>query len=128
MITKVRKIKKERSWEGAVFGGIFLVLVLGLVGLLTFSNYRMNMRRTDLINEINNLNKEVQLMEEKNSQLKTGITEGQKDIHWEEKIREQGYKKPGEEQVVVLPPAQTSTDAPSEEGNLWQKFLDKIGF
>lgn len=111
-----------------MFAAVFLVLTLGLIGLLSFSNYRMNMRRADLMNQISNLDKEVRALEEKNADLKTGIVEGQKDIHWEEKIREQGYKKPGEEQVVVLPPPNSQEETPEEEKNLWQRFLDKIGF
>lgn len=106
---------------------VFAVLTLGLIGLLTFSNFRINQRRTELLSQISDLDKQIRLLEEKNSQLKTGIEETQKDVHWEEKIREQGYKKPGEEQVIVLPPKEESSNTAEQSKNLWQKFLEKFG-
>lgn len=128
MITKTKKIKKRKNWEQPVLVTVFTGLTLGLIGLLTFSNFRINQRRAELLNQIGNLDKEIRSLEEINSQLEAGIQETQKDAHWEEKIREQGYKKPGEEQVVILPPSEAPEETPGEEKGLWQRLLDKIGF
>lgn len=81
-----------------------------------------------MLGQISNLQKEIQATEEKNAKLKEGISQTGKDAYWEEKIREQGYKKPGEEQVVVLPPQDSSITPLQEQKNFWQKILEKIGF
>lgn len=81
-----------------------------------------------MLGQISSLQKEIQATQEKNDKLKEGITQTGKDAYWEEKIREQGYKKPGEEQVVVLPPEESSSTAAEQPKNLWQKILNKIGF
>lgn len=128
MITKNKKLKKGKNWEQPVVVIVFVALSLGLIGLLIFSNFRINQRRGELLKQIGDLDMEIRLLEENNTQLKEGIEEAQKDSHWEEKIREQGYKKPGEEQVVVLPPSETNQETTQTQKGLWQNILDKIGF
>lgn len=81
-----------------------------------------------MLSQIDILQKEIQATQEKNDKLKAGITQIGKDVYWEEKIREQGFKKPGEEQVVVLPPQGSTVEPSQQQKNLWQKLLNKIGF
>lgn len=126
MITRTRKNQKGAKWDQPASAIIFAVLVFGIIGLLAFSNYRVNQRRADLLKQIGDLGREIRLLEENNDQLKQGIQEAQKDAHWEEKVREQGYKKPGEKQVVVLPPKEENAAPTEQSQNLWQKFLDPI--
>lgn len=128
MITKNKKLRKKRDWEQPVVVLVFVALSLGLIGLLIFSNFRINQRRGELLKQIDDLDGEIRLLQENNTQLKEGIDETQKDSHWEEKIREQGYKKPGEEQVVVLPPADKEEKTLENEQSFWQKLLSKVGF
>lgn len=95
---------------------------------MIFSSLKINKKRGELTDRIGQLQNEIRALEEKNSQLKAGISQTEQEIYWEERAREQGYKKPGEEQVVVLPPAGTKEEAVQGQKTLWQKFLDKIGF
>ena len=80
-----------------------------------------------MIEKIDYLKQEIEDLEEKNNQLKAGSGQTGSDTYWEERIREQGYKKPGEESVVVLPPEEGGGEI-EEEKNIWQRFLEKIGF
>lgn len=59
---------------------------------------------------------ELEIIEEKNQELKEAISETAPESYWEERIREEGYEKPGEEKVVVLPP---------EEGK--ETDLERVG-
>ena len=56
------------------------------------------------------------------------LKEAAPEKNWEEKAREQGYKKPGEEQVVVLPPEEENQTPLEEEKSFWQRILEKLGF
>ena len=128
MITKKKKIEKgsvlQTVFYSVLIGG-FLLLV---VGFLVISNFNINQRRGELIGQFEDLNKEIQILEERNENLKAGIVQTETDVYWEEKLREQGYKKPGEEQIVVLPPENDEATSTVEEKNIFEKFLEKIGF
>ena len=99
---------------------------MGTVGFLVFSNLKINQKRADLTQQIEDLRRKIQALEEKNESLKAGIVQTESDTYWEEKLREQGYKKPGEQAVVVLPPEEETSTSTEEEKNLWEKFLDPI--
>lgn len=81
-----------------------------------------------MLAQIDSLQKEIQSVQEKNAKLTEGISQGQTDAYWEEKVREQGYKKPGEEQVVVLPPQSSTSTLPKEQKTLWQKIINVLKF
>jgi cell division protein FtsB len=120
----IAKKKKNGNYQEIIFsiliGGLFFCLIFFLV----ISNLKINKKRTELFSQIESLKKEIQLLEERNEKLKAGISQSQTEDYWEEKIREQGYKKPGEEQVVVLPPEKTESQKIEEGKNFWQKFLE----
>jgi len=127
MIAKKKKNKREVFQ--AVFFGIFLAaLTMGFIAFFVVSDFRITQRRKDLQGQIEKLQEEIRTTEEKNAKLTEGIFQTGKDVYWEEKIREQGYKKPGEEQVVVLPPQNSSTTPPKEQESFWQKILEKLKF
>ena len=127
MITKVKKNRKEVFQN--VFFAIFLgVLTLGFIAFFVVSDFRITQRRKEMLGQINSLQKEIQAVQEKSAKLAEGISQSEKDAYWEEKIREQGYKKPGEEQVVILPPQDSSSTPSKEQNNFWQKILDIFKF
>ncbi len=80
-----------------------------------------------MIGEIEVLRQEIQSLGEKNELLRSGIDQAQTDIYWEEKSREQGYIKEGEEAVVVIPPEEQSKEE-AEEKSFWDKVKERIGF
>lgn len=128
MISKIKKFKKRKNLEQPVIAIVFGVLTFGLIALLVFSNFRINQRRSELLDQISDLDSQIRALKERNEELSEKIEESQTDAHWEEKIREQGYKKPGEEQVVVLPPAETSQESSQDQKSIWQTILEKIRF
>lgn len=128
MIQKSKRLK--RSFHQRVIFSILLgILVIGAIGFLFISNLKINKKRAELRAKIEALKKEIQILEEKNQKLKAGILERKKESYWEEKIRQEGYRRPGEEQVVILPPPEKiEEEKEREEKNSWQRFLEKVGF
>ncbi|MFA4999108.1 MAG: hypothetical protein WC514_03805 [Candidatus Paceibacterota bacterium] len=124
MIAKIKKQKRVRKIPSSV---IAIVLLLGAFGFLIFSNWRISQRRSILKEQIEVLKKEIQAAEGRKLKLEAGILDTEKESYWEGKIREQGYKKEGEEQVVILPPNETEENVEVEK-NFWQQFLQKFGF
>ena len=89
--------------------------------------------------KITELKEEIAFMEERNEQLKLGISQTESDVYWEEKLREQGYKKPGEEAIVIVPPEEKNDNSGLGEKNIfsrtfealsnfWKGLLEKMGF
>ncbi len=127
MIAKTKRIKKGSVKN--IFSSVLIIIsILAVVGFLIFSNLRISQRRAELRSQVEAIEKKIQLLEEKNQELRAGIIKTQSESYWEEKIREQGYKKPGEEQVVVLPPEESKEKETKAEKSFWQKFLEEIGF
>lgn len=114
MLTKFRNQKKRRSGDEIFFSALFVFLTLFLIGFLIISNIRITKKRKELEERISALKAEIQTLEEKNKTLEAGISQTGKESYWEEKIREQGYIREGEEPVVILPPEEGKTE--KEEG------------
>ena len=124
MVAKAKKIKSSHT---IFFSTLIGILTLLVIGFLIFSNLKISQKRAELTSRIETLKKEIQILEEKNQELRASLTQTESESYWEEKIREQGYKKPGEEQVVVLPPEKSQEQEVKEQKNFWQKFLEKLG-
>ncbi len=127
MISKSRRFKKS-SHQTIFFSILIGSLLVLVIGFLIFSNLKISQRRADLTARIGDLKKEIQILEKKNQELRAGITQTESESYWEERIREQGYKKPGEEQVVVLSGEESEEGKTGEQRSLWQRILEKIGF
>ena len=124
MITK--KTKKTRN-KSALFSSIVIgLLAFGLISFLVVSNLRISQKRAELTGRIEVLKKEIQILEQKNQELRTAIAMTAKESYWEARAREQGYIREGEHPVVILPAEETPHPSPVEEG-FWQKILEKIG-
>ena len=117
MISKSRRIRKGNSHQTIFFLILIGSLLVLVIGFLIFSNLKISQRRTDLTAKIEDFKKEIQILEEKNQELRAGIAQTESESYWEERIREQGYKKPGEEQVVVLPSKEG--EVKKEESSFW---------
>lgn len=128
MIHRKRKIKKGESFKDIFVGTIAAFVIILFIGFLVFSNWRINQRRGELIKQAENLRREIQILEKRNEALKAGISQTESDEYWESKLYEQGYKKPGEEVVVVLPPKENEKGSETEKKGVWQKILEKLGF
>lgn len=126
MISKTDKQRKRVFRKETIPQILLLGFTLLFVGFLAISNLRISQKRAQLTKEIESLQKEIDTLEEEKTKLESGISQTQNDSYWEEKIREQGYVKEGENPVVVLP--QQEGSATQTEKNLWNpiNWLDWI--
>ena len=112
-----------------VFFFLFLaVLLFGAIGSLVVSNYRISAERAEKLQKIEALKKEIQALEEQNNNLRIGISQATSTAYQEEKMREQGYQRPGEQNVVVVPPEEKPEAPAQEQKSWWEKFLEKFNF
>ena len=129
MIQRIRKFKRGDSRQEIIFSVLFISLFFLAIGFLIISNWRINQRRSELISQIRNLQEEIQSLEKKNQELKTGISQASSESHLEEVARESfGLKKPGEEVTVILPPPEEEKEAKEEEKGVWERILEKLKF
>lgn len=124
MVAKKEKVRKREFRQNLFFSILIGIFLLGAVSFLVVSNLRMNQKRAELIDRIETLRTEIQALEGKNQQLRAGLIQTGSETYWEEKAREQGYKKPGEESVVVLPPEEKGQESIGEEKNFVEEILD----
>ena len=130
MVAKSRRFRKDP--HQTIFFSILIGLLLVLaVSFIIFSNFKISQRRAELTAKIEGLREEIQILEKKNQELRAGIIKTESDSYWEERIREQGYKKPGEEQIVVLPPEGGEVKKEEEKTfwnpqNWWEWIKEKI--
>lgn len=120
----ITKIKKNQN-PSLLF---FSLLTIFLLAFLVFSNFKLRERIERLNLFFQSLNQEIQSLEEENKRLRREIDLAKGESYWEEKIREQGYRKPGEEIVVVLPPEKKlKTEKENREKgnkeNNWQALI-----
>jgi cell division protein FtsB len=128
MIAKFKKDKKRRT-QSILFSIFLGAIVLGIVGFLTISNWKINQKRAELDSQIELLKRNLQTLEEKNRELKAAIEQGTSLDYLEEVAREQlNLKKEGEETIVVKKISGQEEEGEAKKGkNLWQEFLEKIG-
>ena len=127
MIAKSKKQKKSRSEkEDLFFQVIFVLLFVFFISYLVISNYKIIKKRAQLNEEIKSLIEEVQTLEVEKQRLEAGITQTQKDVYWEERIREQGYVKEGEEQIIVLGPEEIQKKEVKTKQNFVEELFEKI--
>ena len=122
----IERRQKRDSKEDKIFQILFSILTLALIGFLLISNLKINQKRSKLTAEIESLKKEIQILEEKKTKLEAGISATEKESYWEEKIRQQGFIREGENPVVVLKPEETQEEKTIENQTLSVKFFEKI--
>ncbi|MCK4454137.1 septum formation initiator family protein [Candidatus Parcubacteria bacterium] len=128
MITKFGKYKKSRKKDlRSIFYFVLLgVFIFGVISFLVVSNWRISQKRADLRLKIEELTEEIEVLEARKEQLEAGVYQSFQDEYWEEKIREQGYKKPGEEAVVIKKEIEEKENQEEKEKSFLDKFLEKF--
>jgi len=126
MIAKRKKQKKSRLNEDLIFQVITIFLAVFFIWYLAVSNYRITKKRAELNERIEGLIEEVQMLDQEKQRLEAGISQTQKDVYWEERIREQGYVKEGENQVVVLQPEEAEKQEIDSEQGFAKELLEII--
>jgi len=125
MIAKIkrkRKAKKSKLLKTALFYLFFAVASLGLVFFLIVTNLKIYQRRSILNARIAELKKEVEILEDRNKNLKENIDYVESEDYLERVAREQlNMKKPGEE-VVVIQKEEGKEEKNQEDKNWWEKL------
>ena len=129
MVARFKKLKKRKEVFQTIFlSALFAVLIIGTIAYLVVSNLNIKHKRAELITQIEEIQKEIDNLEQKNQELEIGINKTEREDYQREKLYEQGYVEKGEHQVIVLPPEKNKELSKEEQKGLWQRFLDKLGF
>jgi hypothetical protein len=129
MAIKIPKIKKKNSWQAKLARLVLGLVVLAVIAFLAVSNWRVYKNRQVMDVQVKELQEKIQILEERRETLKAGLNAASGESFQEEKMREQGYKKPGEEVIAVLQDASTSATKQSEPvsgDNFWTDLWTKI--
>lgn len=111
------KLKKEKNYFNfpIFFLSVFVIL------FLLISNIKIEKKKSELLRQSNELKEKLQGLEERKKKIEEGILRAQTREFWEEKAREEGYVKEGEEVIVIKETIQKSEEEKKNEG-----FFEKI--
>ena len=112
------KLKRENQKKFHVF--LFLISAF-LIVFLAISNLRIEAKRNELKKEIDKLKAELQVLEERNEELKKAISKAKNESYWEEKAREEGYAKEGEEVIVIK---KVGEEKKEKSETIWQRIIN----
>ena len=124
-ISRPRK-RKTSSWQTILFSAVLTILLAITIIFLVVSSWRVTAQRAEMEKRLKTLQENVRELEEKNKELKLELPQTQTPDYWEKKIREQGYKKPGEEVAVVAPPQNALSENGRAKG-FWQGLWQRLG-
>lgn len=106
---------------------VVLVAVLGSVGFLVISNWKMYKKRADLNNMIESYKKQINSLRQENNKMQTNMLQEGNSEYTEKEIRERlDMKKPGENVVVVVPPKQNGEVQQQKPQNFFQNLWNNI--
>jgi hypothetical protein len=129
MAIRIPKIKKKNSWQSKLARLALGLAALAIIAFLALSNWRIYNNRAEMGAKIEKLQEQIQILEERRETLKAGLNAASGESFQEEKMREQGYKKPGEEVIAVLRDNSTGATKQSEPvggDNFWPDLWGKI--
>ncbi len=95
-----------------------------VIGFLIVTNSKINQRRAQLTTRITNLKEEIEILEQKNQELKENISQAGGKEYLEEVARDRlGLKAPKEEVVVITgEKEEEKEEVKEEEETWWEKF------
>ena len=129
MPIKIPKIRKKKSFKSKLASVAIGLVALAIIAFLAVSNWRIYNDRQAMDRDIGKLQEQIQVLEERRAALQAGLTAAQGESFQEEKMREQGYKKPGEEVIAVLQDSSSNATKQSESvggDSFWTSLWEKI--
>ena len=92
----MRRLRRKREKNfGLIFVGL-LVLIF-----LAFANLKAFFQNKKLKKEVDESLKKLEMLKIQKERLEKELEKGKKESFWEEKAREQGYQKEGEEPMII---------------------------
>lgn len=131
MLTHKRNFKKKKNLLSIIIYTFLGIAFLVINFFLINANLRINKEKSEILKQIKTLEDDLKNLEEQKSYYEKKVLSAQSSDFWEEKLREQEYKKKGEDVFVIISPNKelnTTTEPVVKEKTRWQKFLEKIGF
>lgn len=131
MLTHKRNFKKKKNLLSIIIYTFLGIAFLVIIFFLINANLRINKEKSEILKQIKTLEDDLKDLEEQKSYYEKKVLSAQSSDFWEEKLREQEYKKKGEDVFVIISPNKelnTTTEPAVKEKTRWQKFLEKIGF
>ena len=127
MVARFPKNKKRGAWQQVAVTVLLGIPVLALIAFLGVSDLRIYKNRGDADARVMKLKQQIQTLQDQSAALKDGLDQANQDNFQESKLRDQGYKKPGEEVwAVVGKNDQTKEGAAANTGNFWTDIWNKI--
>lgn len=127
MIARFHKTRKRGSWQNTLFSLVLGMMALGLIGFLAISNWKIAANRRAIERQTADLTNQIRELEDRRGTLEAGLDAARQNDFQEEKIRDQGYKKPGEEVIAVLQSkSQEEQQAQEQTDSFWSKIWQTI--
>jgi len=117
------KEEKEKRFFKIVFGTLALILLVWLVKMNIMAYKEIKKLKIDTEKAANELDAQKQKKEE----LEKAVLETKEPSYQEEKIREEGYRKPNEKEIVIIEKNKTAEEKEREK-TWWQKFFERLGY
>jgi cell division protein FtsB len=121
----MRREKRKEVGREKVFQFSLIVFTFVLIGFLIFSNLKLERKKREISQQINDLKLKIEELETKKKKLEEAISQTQKENYWEELAREEGYVKEGEEAIVIKKVEEEKEKAKGEE-KIWLKIFEEI--
>lgn len=126
MIADFRKNKKD-AVKNQVFMHIAGVLLMCLLVVLVIANVRIQKKRQEFLAQVANLQRQVEQLQESNSDLKEGISKENDPAYIEKIAREQlDLQKEGETTVSFIMPSPNPQQDNTQSGDEVQSWFSKI--
>lgn len=127
MVASFRKNKKRGVWQQLALTVLLGIPVCALAAFLAASDWRIYKNRSDADAQVLKLKQQIETLQEQGAALRDGLDQATQDNFREEKLRDQGYKKPGEEVWAVVGKKDETKDAAAAKTNsFWSNLWNKI--
>jgi cell division protein FtsB len=119
------KREKKKVGKEKFFPFFFLIFTFFFIGFLVFSNLKLERKKREISQQIEDWKLKIEELEEKKKKLEEAISQTQNKNYWEELAREEGYVKEGEE-AIVIKKVEEEKGKEKEEEKIWLKIFEEI--
>lgn len=124
MVTNSGQSGKVKRW---LFSGLLAVVILVLLSLLSWSNWRLFQRRREVEAELNQLDRKIKALKQEKRTIQASINQEDEQLIEEMARQQLNLKKPGEKVIVIEKP-QSERERKQQQKEWWRKWWAKIQF
>ena len=121
-----KKYYKKGNFQEKFNFSFYIFSILIIIAFLIISNLKITRRIGDIRKTTSQLEQQLKILEDKNQQLKAGISQASQSDYTEEILREKGLlEKKGEKMVVILFPQQEKGQIQEQaKKSIWDQILE----